>query len=93
MQEGTLATLELNQYFPVRAISGDAVVGVRKPHADIFHHALVQLDTSPSNALMVGDNYSADIVGAQHLGIAGLHIIPAERAQLREKLWDFLQTT
>ena len=52
---------------PYIAISAD--LGIRKPHADIFLHALNALDARPEEAVMVGDSLYADIYGAQRLGI------------------------
>ena len=64
-----LATLGLLNYFklPHIAISGD--MGVRKPNPRIFEHVLQALQVTPWETAMVGDSLSADIVGAQSLGI------------------------
>ena len=44
-------------------------VGVWKPEPAIFHHALAKLDMEPHEALMVGDDYACDIVGAERVGM------------------------
>jgi putative hydrolase of the HAD superfamily len=47
-------------------------VGVEKPDAAIFHHALTQLGISPMDygrVIMLGNNLSRDIKGANQLGI------------------------
>ena len=44
-------------------------VGVRKPHPEIFEAILGELGVSPQEALHVGDNLSADVVGASRVGI------------------------
>jgi HAD superfamily hydrolase (TIGR01549 family) len=64
-----LQTLELQNYFDLRTIAVSADLGVRKPNPAIFFHALNALNVAPEEAVMVGDSLSADIVGAQRLGI------------------------
>ncbi len=49
------------------AISGD--VGYRKPHPAIFWHALNRLHVPLAEAAMVGDRLTADVYGAQQLGL------------------------
>ncbi|MBL0388167.1 HAD family hydrolase [Tumebacillus sp. ITR2] len=44
-------------------------VGVQKPDPRIFHHALALCGVEPHEAMMVGDSWSADILGAQASGI------------------------
>lgn len=67
-----LATLGLLDYFklPQIAISGD--LGVRKPNPRIFEHVLQALQAAPGETAMVGDSLSADILGAQSLGIMAI---------------------
>lgn len=67
-----LATLGLLDYFelPHIAISGD--LGVRKPNPRIFEHVLQSLQVAPREAAMIGDSLSADILGAQSLGIMAI---------------------
>ncbi|MFQ5818148.1 MAG: HAD family hydrolase [Terriglobia bacterium] len=47
-------------------------VGVEKPHPEIFRHALAQLGVQADEALMVGDFYSLDVVGAERAGLRAL---------------------
>jgi len=49
------------------AVSGD--MGLRKPNPDIFEHTLKALQVSPQETAMIGDSLSADVLGAQQLGI------------------------
>jgi putative hydrolase of the HAD superfamily len=61
---------ELYDLFDVFAISGD--VGVSKPDARMFHHALDQLKIPAADyprVIMVGNNLERDIKGANALGI------------------------
>ncbi len=65
-----LAILEdagLREHFDALAISHD--VGLRKPRPEIFEAALAGLGVAPAEALHVGDNLAADVVGAAALGI------------------------
>lgn len=62
-----LQTLELARHFEVMSIS--ARVGYQKPHAAIFEHALDLLDVPADQAIHVGDDPEADVVGARRVGI------------------------
>ncbi|MGB7338895.1 MAG: HAD family hydrolase [Phototrophicaceae bacterium] len=70
MRDPELIHHDLIQFFPDenRRISA-ADVGYLKPHPQIFHHALEQIGTTPENTLFVGDNSTADIAGAQGVGM------------------------
>lgn len=59
--------LELARHFEALIIS--ARVGYQKPHPRIFEHALEIMRVAPGQAIHVGDNYDADVVGARRLGI------------------------
>jgi HAD superfamily hydrolase (TIGR01509 family) len=50
-------------------IVSSAAFGKRKPDAGIFRFALDHFGISPGRAVMVGDTYDADIVGAKQLGM------------------------
>lgn len=39
-------------------------LGIKKPHAEIFHYACQKANCEPSQALMIGDDWDADIIGA-----------------------------
>lgn len=49
-----------------------AVVGVEKPHPEIFRIALDRAGIEPSEALFVGDIYPTDVGGARLAGLAGV---------------------
>lgn len=44
-------------------------VGISKPHAGIFHHALGRVNADPADAVMLGDAWPADVEGARGVGI------------------------
>ncbi len=70
--EEHLGRLDLARRFDV--ILDSALVGVEKPHPEIFRQALVRAGVAPSEALFVGDTYATDIGGAQLAGLAGVLI-------------------
>ncbi len=73
-----LQTLELARHFEVLSIS--ARVGFQKPHPAIFEHALELLGVAPWEALHVGDDPSADVLGARRAGIEAVLIDRRGRA-------------
>lgn len=70
VQNATLDATDLRQYFSVILISEEC--GLRKPAPDIFHLALSRLQTSPANAVYVGDNPDADVQGAMNAGLQSI---------------------
>jgi len=55
-------------------VLASAVVGVEKPDRRIFDMALARAGVPPYRALHVGDDYEADVLGAQGAGIDALHL-------------------
>lgn len=53
-------------------------VGINKPHAGFFNHALQQTNASHHEAIMIGDSWDADIVGAYNSNIDQLWLNPKE---------------
>jgi epoxide hydrolase-like predicted phosphatase len=54
------------------AIVISSEVGVRKPHADIYYHALNALDVQPNDAIFV-DDLKENVEGARAIGMLGVH--------------------
>lgn len=55
----------------------DAIVtadqqGLKKPHKAIFEHALNVLGVKPTEAVMIGDSWQHDVLGARNAGIAAI---------------------
>lgn len=69
-----LARLGLTEYFAFALAAGE--INSWKPAPDIFLHALERLETDPCQALYVGDNYYADVVGAQNAGLQAVLVDP-----------------
>ncbi|MGH7909611.1 MAG: HAD family hydrolase, partial [Thermodesulfobacteriota bacterium] len=44
-------------------------VGFRKPKADIFQKAFIHLKIKPDEAIFVGDNFEADVIGSKNAGM------------------------
>jgi len=62
----------IHSYFDF--ILTSAACSYRKPHPRIFEIALANWYLLPSEAVMVGDNLTADIKGAQNAGVYGVWI-------------------
>ncbi len=56
------------------AILVSAEVGFRKPHPKAFLAALEALNSTPKEAMMVGDDPKADILGAKSIGMAAVWV-------------------
>jgi putative hydrolase of the HAD superfamily len=64
---GILDKFEIRDFFERILISIE--VGFRKPRADIFLKAFSLLKIKPSEAIFVGDNSEADVVGSKNVGM------------------------
>ena len=72
LQREKLAASGLAECFPVVVVSAD--LGVGKPDARVFGHALAQLDGDPRRAVMIGDSVSRDIRGALGAGLGAVWV-------------------
>ena len=68
-QRGKLKRFGLEPFFDHIQIEGE--FGMGKPELTVYRHVLDQLRVRPEECLMVGDNFEADVVGAQRAGIQG----------------------
>ncbi len=69
-------------------------VGFNKPDPRIFYHALNTNKASASRALMIGDDFKTDIIGAEKAGIASVLFDPHQQFQERieiDKITDLNQ--
>ena len=64
--------LGLREYFQV--VFDSAIVGVEKPHPEIFQLALASAKVAPDEVVFVGDTHATDIGGAQLAGWRGVLI-------------------
>ncbi len=70
VQHRKLASSRLEPYFDHVVTSEN--VGVKKPDPRIFHYALQKAEANPSESIMIGDNYEADIQGALNVGMRAI---------------------
>ena len=71
VQRRKLEKSDLLKYFSTITISED--VGVKKPDEIIFKHALQKSNSLIENSIMIGDNYNADILGANNIGMKSIY--------------------
>ena len=74
--EKILADLGLAPYLDFVLASGAA--GHAKPDPAFFRLALERADVAPNRAVMVGDSYQADVVGARSAGMDGVLLLRAD---------------
>ena len=72
IQEKKLRNSNILGYFD--QIINSEMAGVKKPDPIIFHLALERTRVQPQNAVMVGDNLEADILGARAVGFHTIHL-------------------
>lgn len=68
----------LRSYFDVIVCS--EFIGKNKPDPAIFQHALELANCQAKNAIMVGDDYYADITGALNSGIQAVYFDPEKKS-------------
>jgi putative hydrolase of the HAD superfamily len=51
-------------------------VQVKKPHPRIFQHAMKAVGADPASSLYIGDNYDADVLGAQRANMPVIFFNP-----------------
>lgn len=69
-----LESLGLASYFEFTLAAGE--VDAWKPDPLIFRYALDQLATQPGKTVYIGDNYYADVIGAQKAGLQPILVDP-----------------
>lgn len=72
--EDQLRQVGIRDYF--QAVFDSAIVGVEKPHPEIFHLALASAKVAANEAVFVGDTNATDMGGAQLAGLHGVLIDP-----------------
>lgn len=69
-----LETLGIDSYFEYSLAAG--TINSWKPDPMIFQYALNEMEVKPEHAVYVGDNYFADVIGAQSSGMHAVLIDP-----------------
>ncbi len=67
VQHKKLVNSEIQHFF--KTVTNSEEVGVKKPNPLIFEHAIAKSGAKPEKSVMIGDNYEADILGAEALGL------------------------
>lgn len=67
VQEHKVKNSGLKDYFPYMLTAESA--GIKKPDIKIFELALSDTGATPSNSIMIGDSYEADILGGRNAGM------------------------
>jgi putative hydrolase of the HAD superfamily len=75
LQRLKLAGTGLAALFDPLVVSGD--LGIGKPERAIFAQALAQAGTSPEEAIMVGDSWHRDVMGATGAGLRAVWVNPS----------------
>lgn len=65
-QEKKMKVSKITHYF--KTVTNAEIAGVKKPNPIIFNHALKIAEAKPSESIMIGDNYEADVLGALDVG-------------------------
>lgn len=76
----------LDQYFQNVITSEQA--GVRKPHSDIFTHALNNAGALAHESVMIGDSLEVDCVPAENLGIQSVFFNPEKKAENKKVCYE-----
>ncbi len=72
--ERKLAGSKLSPYFDTITIS--ELVGINKPDARIFAHALREGNAQKESSIMIGDNLDADVRGGLNFGMDAIYFNP-----------------
>lgn len=71
VQERKIYKANIHNYF--KTITASEENGIKKPDPEIFKLALEKAKAFKENSLMIGDNFEADILGAQAVGLKTIY--------------------
>ena len=74
VQDVKLQNSNLDKYFV--SITNSEAAGHKKPHENIFKHALTTANASKTESIMIGDSFEADVLGAINFGINAVYFNP-----------------
>lgn len=74
VQDVKLQKSNLDKYFV--SITNSEAAGHKKPHENIFKHALTCANASKTESIMIGDSFEADVLGAINFGINAVYFNP-----------------
>jgi YjjG family noncanonical pyrimidine nucleotidase len=84
VQDVKLQKSNLDKYFVT--ITNSEAAGHKKPHENIFNHALTIANASKNESIMIGDSYEADVLGAQNFGIKAVYFNPKAEMILQNQI-------
>lgn len=84
VQHNKLNNSNISIYFSTVTTSEEA--GAKKPHPQIFEKAIKKSNALPANSLMIGDNYEADIQGAEKAGMQSVYFDYYKKNEILETL-------
>ncbi len=76
-----LRSLKMEKY--IHFIVSNDETGHDKPHESMFQTALLKLDMTPEQVIMIGDNEQRDLAGAEKLGIKTYRVIVNNACQAK----------
>jgi putative hydrolase of the HAD superfamily len=79
----------ITQFFDTVVYSED--LGIKKPHPEIFQLAMKKANCTSDQALMIGDDWDADIIGAMGVQIDQVYIATTENQLNEIRLSDGLK--
>lgn len=79
----------LSDFF--EAVYTSDALGYKKPHRAAFEEALTAAKANPRDAVMIGDDLQADVVGAREAGMRAVHFNPGAAAH-GEQVWRTVTT-
>ena len=84
VQDVKLQKSNLDKYFVT--ITNSEAAGHKKPHENIFKHALTSANASKTESIMIGDSIEADVLGALNFGIKAVFFNPANEMVSNEEI-------
>ena len=84
VQDVKLQKSNLDKYFVT--ITNSEAAGHKKPHENIFNHALTTANASKTESIMIGDSIEADVLGALNFGIKAVFFNPANEMVSNEEI-------
>ena len=76
LQERKLEAVGLLSYFPRNMVTVSEHIGMAKPHPSVYAAACQSAGVEPRDAVMIGDNYRADVAGAEAFGMSAIWYVP-----------------
>ena len=76
LQQRKLNAVGLASYFPEDTIIISERIGMAKPHPSVYQAACDALRIDAEDAVMIGDNYHADVEGAEAFGMRAIWYVP-----------------